>query len=119
MQIKRTKNVIDDIRTYLVKRFGAVQPEWELNLALLADNIDLYKSCKKAIDESGIYDAERWVKNPLLSTIKDLQATISKQIQHFGLSPYSACKINTLDDSSDAELLKSIMGEDNDEEDDK
>ena len=35
--------------------------------------------------------------------MKDLQATILKQIQHLGLSPYSSAKINdkTEDDTDD------------------
>lgn len=116
MKLKCTKNVIDDVRAYLIKRFGEVQPEWELDLALLYDNIELYKECTKNIKNYGIYDERTGRKNPLLSTVKDLQATITKQIQHFGLSPYASCKINTLQDTDDSDLLKHIMGADDEDE---
>lgn len=55
------------------------------------------------INEVGIWNYERGVKNPLLSTAKDLQASIFKQVQHLGNSPYALAKIkvNAEDDTDD------------------
>lgn len=100
---KETKKYIKNVRKYLVDRYGKVNDEWEGVLSLLADNMDLYLQCKVEIEKTGIFDATQYKKNPLLSTMKDLQATILKQIQHLGLSPYASAKINdkTEDDTDD------------------
>lgn len=100
---KETKKYIKNVRKYLVDRYGKVNDEWEGVISLLADNMDLYIKCKEEIEKTGIFDAAGYKKNPLLSTMKDLQATILKQIQHLGLSPYSSAKINdkTEDDTDD------------------
>lgn len=90
MKREQTINVIND---YLKAQYGEVKPEWQPLIVLLGDNIDLYKRCQESIDEFGIYDPETGKKNPLLTTVKDLQATIMKQIQHLGLSPWAASKI--------------------------
>lgn len=73
-----------------------MSPEWETMLMLLSDNLELYNECRESVKKNGIYNSERGLKNPLLSTMKDLQATIIKQVQHFGLSPYSASKLHSM-----------------------
>lgn len=94
--------VINLVREYLTSKYGEVKPEWEIIITLLADNIELYKECKASIKEHGIFDETTAKKNPLLTTMKDLQATIMKQIQHLGLSPYAASKIkDAIDDDTD------------------
>ena len=90
---KGTKYTMDTINSFLEQKYGEVKPEWEVILALLGDNIDLYKDCRESIRQNGIYDANTGKKNPLLATCKDLQATILKQVQHLGLSPYASSKI--------------------------
>ena len=97
---KETKKYIKNVRKYLIGRYGKVNDEWEGVLLLLAD---LYLKCKAEVEKDGIFDVAQYKKNPLLSTMKDLQATMLKQIQHLGLSPYSSAKINdkTEDDSDD------------------
>lgn len=92
---KKTQGQIDTVREYLVKRHGAVKPEWEIMLDLLSDNLDLLKECKKSIKQNGIYDPTTGKKNPLLSTEKDIQATIIKQIQHLGISLMPPTKLRT------------------------
>ena len=105
---------------YLIEKYGAVKNEWRGLLILLADNLDLYFQCRDKIHETGIFDVENYRKNPLIATLKDLQATIMKQIQHLGLSPYSTTKIGNLADTSDDnELLKMLTGNDDTEEDEE
>ena len=99
---KETKDYLMKVEDYLVNKYGAVNPQWEAMLILLADNLDLYGECKKSVRVNGIYDSSTGKKNPLLATMKDLQATIIKQIQHLGLSPYAASKIKSeVEDDTD------------------
>lgn len=100
---EETATYIGSIEKYLINRYGAVKPEWQLMLHLLADNVEQYKQVMAIIEEVGAWNYERGVKNPLLSTAKDLQATIFKQVQHLGISPYSDAKIkvNAEDDTDD------------------
>ena len=105
---KSTQKNIDE---YLIQRWGTVKEEWKLTIKMLLDNIDLYNRCIDEIETNGLYDAATMRKNPLLSTVKDLQATMTKQIQKLGLTPYDACKIKETEED-DSNLLKYIMGED-------
>ena len=100
---KDTKKLIDATEEYLKQQYGEVKPEWRIILNLLGDNLDLYKECRESIRKNGIFDPNAYKKNPLLSTCKDLEATIIKQIQHLGLSPYaqSKIKVNSEDDTED------------------
>ena len=81
------------INKYLIEKYGAVKPEWNLVISLLEDNIELYKQCKESIKENGLYDAETGKKNPLLITLRDTQVQIIKVIQQLGLSPYANSRI--------------------------
>ncbi len=99
---KPTRVYIDNVINYIISKYGSVPPEWWCIIQLLADNLELYNCCKKSIQDVGIYDKETGRKNPLLSTIKDLQSTIMKQIQHLGLSPYAVSKIHdSVEDDTD------------------
>lgn len=97
-----TKKYLKTIEKYLKEQYGEVKDEWYGVMQLLADNFDLYNKCKQSVIDNGIYDAETGKKNPLLTTIKDLQATILKEVQHLGISPYAANKIKVeAEDNSD------------------
>ena len=96
---KETKKYIQSIINYISKKYGEVPAEWEAIIYLLADNLDLYNECKSSVKDNGIYNSNSGRKNPLLTTMKDLQATIMKQVQHLGLSPYAVSKIK--DDKED------------------
>jgi len=100
---KETQKTIKSIEQHLTAKYGEVQPQWETVIMLLADNLDLYTQCKESIKENGIYNTDNGKKNPLLATLKDLQATIMKQVQHLGISPYafSKIKVDVEDDTED------------------
>lgn len=106
-----TKKFMQNVEAYLIKRYGCVNNEWNGILTLLADNLDLYDSIKESIRINGIYDVSTGKKNPLLTTLKDLQASIMKQIQHLGISPYATAKIVDKEEG-DSDLLANIVGED-------
>ena len=99
---KETQTFIAAANDALIQKYGKVNEEWQAVIMLLADNLDLYKQCKRSVKENGIYNAENGKKNPLLATMKDLQATIMKQVQHLGLSPYAVSKIK-IDEEDDTE----------------
>ena len=105
---KQTKEYIADVRNYLTKLHGEVKAEWEAPLELLADNMELYKECQKSIKQNGIFDPTTGKKNPLLSTMKDLQATILKQMQHFGLSPYANAKIKLTESDETEDFIENL-----------
>ena len=106
-----TQSYSKSVNDYLTKKYGKVQPEWDATLMLMADNLDLYQMCKESVKENGIYNAENGKKNPLLTTMKDLQATIIKQIQHLGLSPYSAAKIKMDSEDDTEDFIEDLVSE--------
>lgn len=105
---KPTRLYIKNVIEYINSKYGSVPPEWWCIIQLLADNLELYNCCKKSIQENGIYDVTTGRKNPLLSTVKDLQATIIKQIQHLGLSPYAVSKIHDTTEDNTDEFIESL-----------
>lgn len=99
---------IEAINAYLKQKYNQIQPEWQLSIDLLADNIATYEKCKEVVDKVGIYDYETGKKNPLLSTMKETQGVILKQIQHFGLSPYAVSKIKSMAVDDEDEFLEGL-----------
>lgn len=106
MNVETQINYIID---YLTEKYGAVQPQWWGIIYSLGDNLNYIERCKKAIDENGIYDHSTGRKNPLLATIKDLQAQNLKAYQQLGVTPWAASKIKSDESDADDELLKNIM----------
>lgn len=104
----KTKNEIQIIKQYLQEEHGEVKPEWELIIQLLGDNIEQYKAVKKELDRTGLFDQTTFKKNPLLATLKDLQATMLKQIQHLGLSPYATGKITSKDEDTTEDFIQAL-----------
>lgn len=97
------KAYIKAVEKYLEKTHGEIKPEWESTIKLLEDNLELYESIKKAIAKEGVYNHTTGKRNPLLSSMKDVQGSILAINRHLGLSPFSASKIkhNTKDDTDD------------------
>ena len=91
---KATRKYMESVEEYLISQYGSVKNEWESSLLLLADNLDLYENCKLSVEANGIFNPDTYKKNPLLATMKDLQAQILKIFQHLGLTPYAVSKIN-------------------------
>ncbi len=98
------------IREYLTEKYGCVEPRWESIIDQMSDNLQMIEKCKAEIEKHGIFDSESFKKNPLIATIKDLQAQVLKTAQQLGITPWSESKMKTTDNNDEA-LLKSIMGE--------
>lgn len=109
MNKKEIQKYIEDVREYLADKYGQVFPQWEGIIFLLQDNLELYLQCRKSIKDEGIFDSNTYKKNPLLSTCKDLQATIIKQIQHLGLSPYALSKIKIGEEDDTEDFVESLL----------
>lgn len=108
---KKTKDYIKATRDYLVSQYGSVQPEWEILLELLKDDFEMYRRIMDIIEVQGISSAPSQ-KNSLLSTAKDLQATMFKIIQHFGISPYSAAKIKMSQPDDTDDFIDNLTADD-------
>ena len=106
-----TKKYLKAVAEYLTNKYGELPAQWEQLIYLLGDNIDLYNQCKESVEQNGIFDPTTGKKNPLLSTMKDLQATIIKQVQHFGLSPYAVSKIKIGEEDSTDDLIEALTNE--------
>lgn len=105
---KQTQDLMQKVIAHLKSKYGTVNGEWNIILTLLGDNIQLYLACKESINENGIYDANTGRKNPLLSTMKDLQATIIKQVQHLGLSPYALSRLGSNDEDNTDDYIEML-----------
>ena len=103
------KKYLESVKHYLVQTYGEVRPEWMAVIQMLAYNLELLDACTKSVQENGIYDKNSGKKNPLLSTIKDLQATILKQVQHLGLSPYAVSKIRLAESDDTDDFINSLV----------
>lgn len=109
MNKKEITKYIEDVRKYLTEKYGEVYPQWEAIIFLLQDNLELYFQCKKSVKDNGIFDSETYKKNPLLSTMKDITATIIKQIQHLGLSPYAVGRIKVDEEDDTEDFVESLV----------
>ena len=96
MKHKETENYIEKINHYLIEKYSEIKPEWELLLSLLEDTYDEYLDMKALLEETGMFNPKTYKKNPLIASIKDARATINKMVQHFGISPYSDSKKNSM-----------------------
>lgn len=107
----QTKELMQKVIQYLKAKYGTVNGEWNIILTLLGDNIQLYLACKEKLAKTGIYDETTGRKNPLLSTMKDLQTTIIKQVQHLGLSPYAISRLGKDDDDNADDFVEMLTSE--------
>lgn len=97
------------IETYLTNKYGKLQDEWRVLIDLFVENLELYMTCKKVIDEVGIYDYERGKKNPLLGTLKETTQTLLKISQQLTISPWSASKIKHIGEDSTDDFLQALI----------
>lgn len=105
---EKVDKYMNGIRGYLNTAYGAIDPSWELTLELLEDNLYQYFEYKNIIKQAGVFNFETYRKNPLISTLKDIQATIIKQVLNLGLSPYAKAKIKITEDDNSDEFINSL-----------
>ena len=105
---KDTKKTMKQVENYLIEKYGTIQEQWELTLKLMADNLDLLQECKDSVKQNGIYSTSRGLKNPLISTIKDINATLLKLAQQLGITPWSESKIKAIDEDSTEDFIDAL-----------
>lgn len=98
---KKKKDIKITIEEYLMQKYGKINEEWSITIDLLIANLQRLKEVRNKIQETGIFNKETYKKNPLLSTEKDLHATIAKQCQALTLTPYIQTKITDIENDSD------------------
>lgn len=108
----QTSKYINAVRKYLKQKFGAIAPEWEQPLVILADNLEVYQRCRQSINDDGLMLLAKngaMTKNPLIKVQQDTQTQIVKLLCEFGLTPKSAAKMNLQADDEDT--LKELLGD--------
>ena len=89
------------INDAMIANYVEIKPEWKALIEMYADNLELYSTMKKILFETGLYDPNTGKKNPLIASIKDIQATMMKQQQKLAISPWDESKINITNEEED------------------
>lgn len=95
------------INDYLVKRFGNVNPEWEIIISQLVNGVYLQELMFDEIEREGFQKEGK--KNELLSPAMTLTNGILKSCAQLGITPYSSGLIKA-QKGDDTALLKALTG---------
>lgn len=95
--------IIDNTITHLQEEYGEVKPEWEVQLELLEDTLDMIVTLQEEIKTNGVFDPTTFKKNPLINSLKDYQTLLLKLSQKLGFSPYDISKIKKLSEEDTTE----------------
>lgn len=110
---RSSKYYIDTIKAALILKHSEVDeetgevglnPEFEILLDMLVDNLDLLSECRKSIKKVGIYDVQTKKRNPLLTVQKEAQATIIKLLSLMGIPPYYASRVKSAKEQNNDEI---------------
>lgn len=95
--------IIDNTITHLQEEYGEVKPEWEVQLELLEDTLDMIVTLQEEIKTNGVFNPTTFKKNPLINSLKDYQTLLLKLSQKLGCSPYDISKIKKLSEEDTTE----------------
>ena len=95
--------IIDNTITHLQEEYGEVKPEWEVQLELLEDTLDMIVTIQEEIKTNGVFNPTTFKKNPLINSLKDYQTLLLKLSQKLGCSPYDISKIKKLSEEDTTE----------------
>lgn len=107
---RSSKYYIDTIKAALILKHSEVDeetgevglnPEFEILLDMLVDNLDLLSECRKSIKKVGIYDVQTKKRNPLLTVQKETQSTIIKLLSLLAIPPYYASRVKSANENGD------------------
>lgn len=103
---------IDAITAFLEKKYGTVNDEWQLSIALLQQNLELKKEIDAKIKEDGlmVVGVKGLMKNPLIETSLRLQTNIMSIIKELGVTPKANGMLKSLDDNDTGEILANLLG---------
>lgn len=95
--------IIDNTITHLQEEYGEVKPEWEVQVELLEDTLDMIVTLQEEIKTNGVFNPTTFKKNPLINSLKDYQTLLLKISQRLGCSPYDLSKIKKLSEEDTTE----------------
>lgn len=96
------------VEEYLIKEYGAIPDAYRFQLDLFKENLLQYFEIKDIVSSTGYYDYIKGMKNPLLSTLKDLNAIILKQGTMFGLNVWAKSKIKITEEDNTDEFIDAL-----------
>ena len=95
--------IIENTITHLQEEYGEVKPEWEVQLELLEDTLEMIVTIQEEIKTNGVFNPTTFKKNPLINSLKDYQTLLLKISQRLGCSPYDISKIKKLSEEDTTE----------------
>ena len=102
------KRYMKEVREYLTQKYGEIPLAFESSLFMLQENLEDYILYKEQIAKTYIIDADG-KKNPLISSVKDLEACIMKLWQHLGLTVYSQSKIKNTEEDTTNDFIEDLV----------
>jgi len=96
---KRVKTYMSKLEKTLKSTHGEITQDTEVNLDLLAANLNIYFKIVDEISEKGVMVSGRdklMVKQPLLASLNSQNQTIIKLINTLGLTPMAKYKMKNL-----------------------
>lgn len=110
---KNTQKQMKVIQQFLLDKYGTVASEWYVGLDLLASNLELLQQCQDAIREQGVMTTGRGnvpAKHPMLAVVKELNGSITKLLNEYGLTPRAARLMTVNDSTADNNLIDLLNG---------
>lgn len=110
MKREDIKLIIENTISHLEEEYGEVKPEWQVQIDLLEDTLEMVVNLQKEIEKSGIFNPTTFKKNPLINSLKDYQTLLLKLSQKLGCSPYDISKIKKLNEEDNTEdFIESLI----------
>ena len=100
------------ILKFLKDKYTTIQAEWQIALSMLADNLQMFCSCREQIKEDGLMITNRFgvaEKHPLIKVQTDAQIQIVKLLNEFGLTPKSVAKLKVEEQENTEEFIQSLI----------
>lgn len=110
MKQEDIKLILENTISHLEEEYGEIKPEWELQLELLEDTLQMVVSLQEEIKKNGIFNPTTFKKNPLINSLKDYQTLLLKLSQKLGCSPYDISKIKKLnEEDTTGDFIESLI----------
>ena len=108
-----TQKQMKVIQQFLTDKYGTVASEWYVGLDLLASNLELLAQCQDTLKAQGVMYAARngiFTKHPMLAVVKELNGSITKLLNEYGLTPRAARLMTVNDSTADNNLIDLLNG---------
>lgn len=84
--------VLSGIKESIIKKYGEVPEEWQMQLDQLATHLEIYEKAKANLSEQSVTVTNRFgeqVPNPNLKILNDASVQLTKLAEKFGLNAYA------------------------------